>query len=219
MNFKAVIFDLDGTLLDTIDDLTDTVNTVLAGWGLPTHDREAYKFFVGDGVKILITRSLPENMRTEQRINEGVVKMREEYSRRWKNKTKPYDGVSELLDALTTRNMRLTVLSNKPDEFTKLMVQTYFSRWNFDVVLGGRPGVALKPDPAAAVEVASILRLKPEEFAYLGDTRTDMETATGAKMYPVGVLWGFRPAEELKKSGAKTLIDHPLDLIRLFDLS
>jgi phosphoglycolate phosphatase len=219
MNIKAVLFDLDGTLLDTIDDLTDSVNAVLAGWGLPTHDRATYKWFVGDGVKILITRSLPESMRTDERINEGMVKMRQEYSTRWNNKTRPYSGVGELLDELTKRNIRMTILSNKPDDFTKLMVRTYLPKWSFDVVLGSREGVALKPNPAAALEVASALHLQPHDFAYLGDTRTGMETALGAKMYPVGVLWGFRPAEELTKSGAAALIDHPLDFLRLLDVS
>lgn len=218
MRFKAALFDLDGTLLDTIDDLTDSVNSVLKEWGLPTHNRETFKLYVGDGVKTLITRSLPEDMRTKERIAEGVTKMRSEYSTRWNNKTRPYEGIADMLDGLTAKGIQLTVLSNKPDEFTKKIVASYFPKWEFDIVLGGREGVALKPDPSTALEIASSLHLPPSDFIYLGDTHTDMETALSAGMYPIGVLWGFRGAEELRSSGAKTLIAHPKELTGLLDL-
>ncbi len=215
MRFKAVLFDLDGTLLDTLDDLADAMNIVLGRLGFPQHDAQDYKYHVGDGVKELALRVLPGDQRDEQTVARCIRAMREEYGRRWNNKTRPYPGIAELLDALTERGVGKCVLSNKPDQTTKMVVARLLPKWRFDVVAGERPGIPRKPDPQAALSIAAQLRIPPGEFLYLGDTNTDMKTACAAGMYPVGALWGFRTEEELWGSGAKAVIAKPLDLLAL----
>lgn len=214
MPFHAVLFDLDGTLLNTLDDLADSMNAVLARHGLPQHGLAAYKYHVGDGVVNLVRRALPEERRAEEDlIARCVGEMRAEYAQRWRIKTHPYDGIAELLDALGARRVKTAVLSNKPDEMTRLTVRELLPRWRFDEVRGERPGTPRKPDPAAALDIAVQFGLPPAAFVYLGDTNTDMQTANAAGMYPLGALWGFRPAEELTESGARALIARPVDLL------
>lgn len=215
MKFKAVLFDLDGTLLDTIGDLTDAMNKALEFLGFPGHDAETCKKFVGDGVEMFSYRSLPENHRDEATVAACAARMRDEYSTRWAKKTRPYNGVPELLDGLTARNVKMAVLSNKPDDFTKAMVAELLSRWEFDPVIGARPAVPKKPDPTTAMEVSQRLDIRPERFLYLGDTATDMKTAKAADMFPVGAIWGFRTAEELRDSGAQVLVEYPTEVLRL----
>ena len=141
--------------------------------------------------------------------------MRDEYARCWADKTRPYDGVADMLAGVSARGLRLGVLSNKPDDFTKLCVARLLPECRFDVVRGARPSVPLKPDPGAAMGIADELGIAPGAFAYVGDTGTDMKTACAAGMYPVGVLWGFRTADELTASGAAVLIENPTDLLPL----
>lgn len=215
MSFNAVLFDLDGTLLDTIEDLADSTNAVLADMGLPVRPVSAYRYFVGDGVQNLIRRALPESRRSADTIARAVEAMGAHYERRWACKTRPYDGVPEMLDTLARRGLTLTVLSNKPDEFARLCVAHLLPLWRFAVVLGARTGVPVKPHPAAAIEVAERIGIPPGEFLYLGDTNTDMQTALAAGMYPVGAVWGFRTAEELREAGARELIERPMDLCAL----
>lgn len=215
MKFKAVLFDLDGTLLDTIEDLADAMNFVLSRMGFPTHKVEAYKYYVGDGVRDLALRALPEGHRDEETVKKCIPAMRQEYGSRWDRKTRPYPGIPELLDALTARGIKMAVLSNKPDQNTKVVVAKLLSKWRFDVVAGERAGIPRKPDPDAALSIAEQLGIPPQEFLYLGDTNTDMKTAVAAGMYPVGALWGFRTADELLASGAKMLIAKPTDLLDL----
>jgi phosphoglycolate phosphatase len=209
MKFKAVLFDLDGTLLDTIADLTDSMNVVLNHFGFPGHNVETCKMFVGDGVEMFAFRALPENNRDQAMVAKCAALMREEYSKRWAKKTRPYEGISELLDQLTSRNLKMAILSNKPDDSTKEMVAELLSKWHFHPVAGAQPSVPRKPDPTVAVQISQHLRLSPERFLYLGDTGTDMKTAQGAGMFAVGALWGFRSAEELVESGAQVLVEHP----------
>lgn len=215
MTYQAVVFDLDGTLLDTIDDLADSMNAVLADNGLPVHPVESYKIFVGDGVVSLVRRALPAGQYSEDEINKYVLLMREQYTRRWADKTRPYAGIEDMLRALGRRGIKLTVLSNKPHDFTKLCVEKFLGGFTFDVVQGVEPDVAPKPDPAGAKRIGELLNLPASAFLYLGDTNTDMQTANAADMYAVGATWGFRTADELLQHGAKTLIDHPMDLLKL----
>jgi phosphoglycolate phosphatase len=210
---KAVIFDLDGTLLDTVADLGDAANDMLKARGLPIHDYEAYKIFIGNGMKLLVTRALPPDKRQEEFIQSALAEMEENYSQNWKNKTRAYEGVSEMLDEIERRGLPMAILSNKPDRFTKQTVRAFFSRRRFAVVRGARDGVPIKPDPRAALEIAAEMDFPPKDICYLGDTRTDMETARRAGMYPIGALWGFRSAEELKEHGAEHLIKHPMELL------
>jgi phosphoglycolate phosphatase len=215
MSFKAVMFDLDGTLLDTLEDIADSANRVLTRRGYPAHSNDDYRYFVGDGVKMLVRRLLPEDARSDDIIEIMHQEFREEYGRNWKTKTKPYKGVPDMLDGLVERGLRLSVLSNKPDDFTKQCVNELLSEWTFEIVMGHHDRLPPKPDPAGAFQIADRLGIKPEEFLYLGDSSIDMETATAAGMYPVGVLWGFRSFDELKSSGARATIEKPQDVFTL----
>ena len=142
--------------------------------------------------------------------------MRKTYGQNWKEKTRPYHGVPELLDALSGRGLKMAVLSNKPDDFTRKTVDGLLSAWHFQAVVGARPPVPLKPDPSSALEIAKRLELGPARFVYLGDTATDMKTANAAGMFAVGALWGFRDAAELIAGGASKLIEKPAELLELF---
>jgi len=215
LKYPGIIFDLDGTLLDTIADLADSMNQVLTDLGFPTHAVDAYKTFVGEGVEALIRRALPEDQLRPELLERCLRALREAYSLRWGNKTRPYPGIPELLDRLTDLGLKMAILSNKLDHFTRIMVARLLPRWRFEPVFGARPAVPNKPDPVGALEIAAALHLAPDHFIYLGDTGIDMKTASAAGMVPVGVLWGFRPADELRDQGAKWLIEKPEDLIAL----
>jgi phosphoglycolate phosphatase len=215
MKFEAVLFDLDGTLLDTIQDLTDSMNAVLSGLGFPSHTAESCMKFVGDGVEVFALRALPESRRDQSTVAECAAAMREEYRRRWARWTRPYDGIPELLDGFTRRNLRMAILSNKPDDITKAMVSEMLSTWHFNPVMGARPAVPKKPDPTLALEIVSRLDIPPEKFLYLGDTGTDMKTARSTGMFPVGALWGFRDVDELRDNGAEVLVEHPTQVLEL----
>ncbi len=217
MTYKAVLFDLDGTLLDTIDDIGDALNRVLEQNRFPTHTMDVYSKFVGDGALNLIIRALPEDKRIDTVINTCFDAFFDDYNQNWNVKTKPYDGIPELLDKITARGLKMAVLSNKPHKYTVKCMAGFLSDWNFEVVFGQRDHVPRKPDPAGALEVAEQLNISPSDFLYLGDTETDLKTSIAAGMSPVGVLWGFRSSEELKESGAKVLIKNPLDAIDLLD--
>ena len=217
MEYKAVLFDLDGTLLDSLEDLGDTVNQILLNKGFPTHPMDAYRYFVGNGAAMLMKRALPEDQWDEQNIRHYVDIFNQYYEQNWNVKTKPYEGVEEMLDELIARKVPITVLSNKPDEFTQRCVSELLSKWRFDIVLGHRKSFPHKPDPAGALEIARTLNLPPEEFIYLGDTATDMQTAHAAKMFAVGVQWGFRPIEELQENGANAIIKKPQEVLRFWD--
>ncbi len=218
MHFKAILFDLDGTLLNTLEDLSVAANHVLKKNGFPIHTMEEYRFFVGDGIAALIKRALPEDQRNEDVIRLCIQAYREEYRRNWKVKTRPYDGITEMLDALTYRRLKMAVLSNKPDEFTKQCVKEFLPHWTFDVVLGQRSSFPPKPDPAGAMEVSLSLNVPPPHFIYLGDTATDMKTATAAGMFPAGAAWGFRSEQELRENGARVLLKTPMEVVGILDL-
>ncbi|HHT9108457.1 MAG TPA: HAD family hydrolase [Candidatus Wunengus sp. YC63] len=219
MHFKAILFDLDGTLLDTLEDLGTAANRVLDKYGFPSHTMDNYRLFVGDGVVTLMNRALPEDKRNNDTIQICVKTFREEYGKSWNVKTRPYDGVPEMLDALATHGLKMAVLSNKPDEFTKLCVTEYLPKWAFDIVLGQRNSLPLKPDPAGALEIAKCLDVPPSHFIYLGDTAIDMKTAVAADMFPVGALWGFRTGKELLENGAQALIKRPQEILNLLNLT
>ena len=213
---QAVLFDLDGTLLDTLEDLADAVNAVLSTLGYPSHPLEAYRYFVGDGVETLMRRALPPAAATDGAILRRAMGLqRGEYANRLFAKTRPYPGVLELLAELERLGIRMAILSNKPDPAVGEVVRHYFPEVRFTIVRGARPGVPVKPDPGSALQVAGEMGIPPADFLYLGDTNTDMQTAIGAGMFPVGALWGFRTEEELKESGAAKLIARPGELIGL----
>ena len=217
MNFKAVIFDLDGTLLDTLEDIANSTNKILINNGFPTHSLNRYRNFVGSGLKVLINRVLPEGRRDEATVEKCVQEFREDYKKNWNIRTKPYDGIADVLDKLSDRKIKLAVLSNKPHDFTLQCVDEMLSHWHFEKVLGLHEGIPPKPDSTGAQQIADFLKLSPGEILYVGDTDIDMETATSAGMFPCGVLWGFRSKKELEESGAKTLVENPSELLNLLD--
>jgi phosphoglycolate phosphatase len=215
VKFKAVLFDLDGTLLDTLQDIAISTNNALLRLGYPGHATETYKSFIGDGREELARRALPEKKRNPVMVNKLVALINEEYTAHWEDNTALYPGISDMLDTLTEKGIALTVLSNKAHEFTALMVSRLLAQWQFAIVRGALPDVAKKPDPLAAINIAEELGIPSSEFIYLGDSDIDMKTAIGAGMYPVGALWGFRSADELRSGGAKKLVKEPGDLLRL----
>lgn len=219
MPVKAIIFDLDGTLLNTLEDLADAVNRVLRERGFPTHSLDAYRYFVGNGSEMLVKRALPDSRRDDKvAVRSCLDAFLRDYGQNWMVKTKPYDGVPAMLDALTALGLNLAILSNKKDEITKKSVKELLSKWTFDAVVGQRDEVPAKPDPAAALEIARQLQMVPEELIYVGDSAVDMKTAVAAGMFPVGALWGFRTSEELLTGGAASLIGRPMDLLQVLEL-
>ena len=213
MKYKAVLFDLDGTLIDTVDDIGDAANRVLSNRKFPTHSISTYRSFIGEGVRMLFTRALPQEHRTQDLITACLKEFIEDYRDNYNVKTTLYDGVPELLDVLKAKGLKLAILSNKPHPITKDCVTFFLPRWNFDVVLGQQDSIPRKPDPQGALEVAQRLGIPPSDFIYLGDTAIDMKTAVSAGMLPVGVLWGFRALAELKENGARVIIEAPMQLM------
>lgn len=209
---RAVIFDLDGTLLDTLDDLADSGNAVLAALSLPQHPADAYRHFVGLGIEELVRRMLPEDRRHPDLVREATALTGAEYKRRWKDKTRPYDGVDRMLAGLAELELPASVLSNKPQFYTDITVDEFFPQRPFVHVRGARPEVPNKPHPAGALALAADLGFAPGEVVFVGDTATDMKTARGAGMLPVGALWGFRDEAELAENGAAHLLARPDEL-------
>lgn len=210
---QAVIFDLDGTLVDSLADIGESMNTVLQELSLPQHPLVAYRRFVGDGMRMLVCRALPESHRTEDRIGDVLARLREVYGARWDLKTRPYTHMSEALQELLTLGFRLAVLSNKPHPLTVAMVERLFPPDTFAAVIGAEAGFPKKPDPGAALALARRMSVPPAACAYVGDTATDMRTARAAGMYAIGALWGFRDAGELSSSGAQSLAEQPVDVV------
>jgi phosphoglycolate phosphatase len=217
MRISAVIFDLDGTLLDTLQDIADAANRTLAEHGLPTLPLDDYRLLVGEGVARLFERAVPEPARTPEMLQRCGDWFREDYARSWDLATRPYDGAGQLLQEVAHRGIKMAVLSNKPDKFTGQCVAKYFGTDRFELVIGQSEEVPAKPDPTGTRRIIDRLGIPIEEFLFLGDTGTDMQTAIAAGVYPVGALWGFRSRDELTENGARQLIDRPLDLIPILD--
>lgn len=216
MKFNAVIFDLDGTLLNTLEDIADSINKVLQKNNLPLHSIDSYRYFIGDGIKKLVEHVLPVELRKENFIKDFLSECKNSYEKNCINKTRLYDGVDELLSHLTKLSIRMSILSNKPDKMTKYLVEQLLKKWNFEIVLGESPKFPPKPDPTSARFIAGEMNIDIKKIIYLGDSLTDMKTAIAAEMFPAGAVWGFRTEEELKQYGAKALLQHPLDLLKLF---
>jgi phosphoglycolate phosphatase len=212
---QALLFDLDGTLLDTLADIASCVNLVRAELGLPPHPMEAYKYFVGDGLARLMTRAFPARALRGPGLKARARRFEELYERHSLDETRPYPGVARMLAAVARRGLPMAVVSNKPQRFTEQCVAKLLPRRHFDVVRGARPGVPLKPDPAGPLAAARAMGVGPGAVLYLGDTSVDMRAAAAAGMFPVGALWGFRDADELRLSGARVLIRRPQELLAL----
>lgn len=205
---RAVIFDLDGTLVDSLEDIADTANDALIARGFPPHPVEAYRYFVGDGIQNMVRRASPAGT-DEATINALVAEAHAAYGAGWNRKTRPYEGIEAMLRELEGRGIALAVLSNKLHEFTQEVVTHFFPRTPFMAVQGSPRGSRAKPDPTLALRIAGELGVEPGQTMFMGDTRTDMDTATAAGMVPAGVLWGFRPERELLDHGARLLLRNP----------
>ncbi len=212
---KLVIFDLDGTLVDTIEDIAACVNGALARYGFSTHDAAAYKRMVGDGFTELIRRALPPTHRTEVLVDELRREAAAAYEAAPVAASRPYPGIHELLAELSSRSIALAVLSNKPDRLAVRVVELLFPSLRFAALRGEGPGFPRKPDPSSALDICRQLGVSPEETLFVGDSAVDMETAHRAGFRSVGAAWGFRGAEELKEAGARHLIERPEALLEL----
>ncbi len=207
----AVIFDLDGTLVDSLADIAAAMNHALAALGFPGHEADAYRRFIGDGVTTLARRALPVDR--GELLDAVVAGFRARYAEALLVATRPYPGIPELLDALTALGVPMSILSNKPHDATVMMVERLLARWRFAGTLGQRPGVPIKPDPVAALELAATMRVEPGRCVLVGDGDADMRAARAAGMVAVGALWGFRDREVLVEAGAMHTIARPAELL------
>lgn len=214
MKYKGIIFDLDGTLVNSLEDISDAMNTVLTGLNYPTHTYDTYQYFIGSGLRNLVSKALPASNNTETDIENCFNCMVTEYREFCTFKTKPYAGIVKLLDHLASQNIKLAVFSNKADELTKKITSEIFPDY-FDSAIGLSKEELKKPNPSEALAIAKKWNLNPEEILFIGDSDMDMQTAINANMFPVGVSWGYRIEAELIASGAKMVINNPTDLIEI----
>ena len=212
--YKACIFDLDGTLLNTIADLAQSTNHALSVLGYPMHEESAYNFMVGNGINKLFERALPEGEKSE----ENVLRVRKEfvphYDRHNADKSRPYPGIPELLEQLQLQGLQIAVASNKYQTATQKLIAHYFPKIDFVAIFGQREGVNVKPDPTIVEDILSIAKVDKKDVLYVGDSGVDMQTAINAGVTSCGVTWGFRPRTELEEfnpdyivTGAKEIID------------
>jgi phosphoglycolate phosphatase len=215
VRYDAVIFDLDGTLVDTLEDIGDAMNRVLAAEEAPVHGYDAYRYLVGRGLWNLAEQALPSERRDEVTVRRCYDRMVADYSAHSLVRTRPYEGIVELLDGLEDADVPLAVFSNKSHDLTVRIVEALLGPARFRQVRGAVPGVPLKPDPAVALDLAAGLGVAPALVAYVGDSNVDMQTARAAGMPAVGVSWGFRTAAELREHGAAVIIHRPQELLEL----
>ncbi len=213
---KLAIFDLDGTLADTLGDLAYSGNTALEKFGFPVHDVEKYRYFVGDGIPMLIRRILPESERTEERITEVKAVFDDIYANHFDVFTKPYDDITSLLDKLAEKGIMTAVASNKADPFTQKVVAKLFTH-KFTCVQGKMDGVEKKPSPAIVYNVMNSCNVTAEETVFIGDSGVDMQTAKNAGVKSIGCLWGFRTKEELLENGAVYLVEKPCEILEIIN--
>jgi phosphoglycolate phosphatase len=215
MCYKAAIFDLDGTLLDTLDDLADAMNDALRAQGFMVHSAASYKQMIGSGVTNLVKRALPPDR--QEMLEPTLHLMRENYTKNSLNKTKIYDGMLQTLQKLHKNNIKLAVLTNKDQAFSVRITEHYFGKEMFQLIWGAMPGRPIKPDPAALVELLAKLNVPPTDAVFVGDSGVDMDVAKAATVDSVGVAWGFRGREELLEHQAGRIINAPNELWKLFE--
>lgn len=209
--YKAAIFDMDGTLVDTLEDLHDSVNEMLAHYNFPLRTLDEVRQFVGNGARKLMIRSLPADK--SDFVDEALSFYNGCYARNCTNKVKPYAGIMELLAMLEAKKIPLGICTNKQHFAAVDIAEKILAPIKFSYVSGDEPNQPRKPDPTRAIACAEKFSVKPEDVAYFGDTAVDIETAINAGFLPVGVTWGFRPRSELVDSGAKIIVDHPREIL------
>ena len=204
--FNFVVFDLDGTLLNTLEDLADAVNHALSEYGFPVHAYEKYRYYVGKGAHNLITQVLPDDSQNEDNIAKVLEKFSVYYSKNKSAKTAVYPGIIKALERLNRIGVKMAVLSNKPDRYMEDIRKQYFAGIDFTAFRGKRDGVAIKPDPEGVRMIAQESGVSLDKAIYIGDSSVDMETAVNSGLFACGVLWGFRSREELDEYGAQKLV-------------
>ena len=209
--YKLVIFDLDGTLVNSLEDLGNACNSALESFGYPVHPMESFRYFVGDGVPMLIRRALPESERSEENIARVKAVFDEIYGRNYNVCTRPYDGITELLDKLKAEGILIAVASNKPDNFTQTIVTSMFGD-TFSYVSGKKEGFEKKPDPQIALHIMEKLGVSPKDVLFAGDSSVDMQTAHNAGCDCIGCVWGFRTLQELTDNKATYIANSPIDI-------
>jgi phosphoglycolate phosphatase len=215
MKTKAIIFDMDGTTVNTLEGIMYAMNCVLEEAHFPTHDLEAYKHFIGNGLKVLVSKALPKSNQTEEEIAKYLKLMIDSYDKNWEYNLHLYNGMPQLLDQLTSRGIKLAINTNKIDHIAKLIVDKYFSEWDISCVIGDRSDVPKKPDPTGPIMIMNELGVTPKECIYVGDSEVDVQTAINARLKVVGVAWGFRERDKLVD--ANYIIESPLELLDILD--
>jgi len=205
---EGIIFDLDGTLVDSIEDISDAANLMLRSNGYGIHKVEDYLNWIGNGAARLIEAALPPGLSNDL-LDKLVKEFKSNYRNNIHEKTRIYDGIPELLDFLNQSGLVLSILSNKPDELTREVVNWYLSGWTFNTVYGQREGIPRKPDPAAAIEISGLMDIEAEKILFVGDSKNDMVTARAGGFIPVGVSWGYGSGEGLLEGGAEFVIHQP----------
>lgn len=216
MQYKGIIFDLDGTLINSLEDIADSMNRVLKNHRLPVHDTESYRFYIGEGIENLIKNALPASERTPALIQSYLLEYRSIYKDHCLDTTRPYPGIEGLLSELWRRNVATAVLSNKSDKFTRYMTDEIFPENRFIIVRGAFEEIPIKPHPAGAQIIADKMGLSSETVIFTGDSAVDIETGKNAGMTSLGVTWGIRPERELVDAGASRLISEPAEILDYF---
>lgn len=210
---KGFIFDLDGTLLDTLISLSNSYNRGLVQLGMPTHEPNSYRYFIGDGARRCVERCLPAP--EPDHVDQLLALQLEDYQATWRDDVSIYQGIDSLLSYLSLQAYPCAVLSNKNHSFTRLCVEHFFPSVSFDAIQGFTQQVPHKPNPIGALKIAEQLALDPSELAIVGDTKMDIETAVSCGMLAIGALWGFRDRHELESAGADLVLESPADLLQL----
>ena len=214
-HLKLVVFDLDGTLLNTLSDLAHSANYALQQSGFPTHPIEVYPFFIGNGLHLFIERILPENQKTEQTLVHVKELFLSYYDAHIADHTQPYNGITDLLKSLLSKGLKLAVASNKHQQGTEKLIRTLLPDFPFIAVLGQSKDIPAKPNPAMVREILKIAGLSPEETIYIGDSDVDIFTASNCGVRSIGVTWGYRPREELEAAGANFIVDSPDEIFEI----
>ncbi len=212
--YKGIIFDLDGTLLDTIGDLTEAVNRLRKDYGLPAFTKEDVMARVGSGFRVLVSLSLPHL--NEEETDKALEIFQRHYSNCYMDSSIPYEGISELVNELNKKGVKMAVNSNKKDSYTKDLIRQNFPGIEFTSVYGQRENVPKKPDPSTNYEIIEMMNLKKDEILYAGDSQQDMKTALNTGLKAIGVSWGFRSVEQLREAGADIIVHKPEEILALF---